>query len=299
MSRPTIRISMEKIELTKIIWRNLKKNVRQDSSIHILGSFPDPWHFGTHPDPSPNPALFVSVTLNTPTKNIFFPSSFTYYFLKAHSHHEVRAENKVFLTIFGWLWKDPDPNPSLWLTDPDPGGPKTYGSYGSRTGTLVLGKHKLLLLKTYVVRTCQQRVLPRIRFCQVWRPAGRERRGQGTTAPQHSSCNRKFFISFNFMTKIFVKISFGQGTTAPQRSSCNIKFFISISISWQQFSWKSHSVEKLAQTTRGFEECKEQLIIQERAETRQKIEWTKTVDRQHGHWIWEARNQEHERKNPE
>ncbi len=36
------------------------------------------------------------------------------------------------------LWekgKDPDPDPNLWLTDPDakPRGPKGYGSYGSRT----------------------------------------------------------------------------------------------------------------------------------------------------------------------
>jgi hypothetical protein len=34
--------------------------------------------------------------------------------------------------------KDPDPDPSLWLTDPeaDPGGPKSYGSYGPGSGTL-------------------------------------------------------------------------------------------------------------------------------------------------------------------
>jgi hypothetical protein len=35
--------------------------------------------------------------------------------------------------------KDPGPDKYLRLTDlaPDPGGPKTYGSYGSGSGTLV------------------------------------------------------------------------------------------------------------------------------------------------------------------
>ncbi len=44
------------------------------------------------------------------------------------------VEIMVFLTIFAWWWKDPDPDLYLWLTDPDadPGGPKTYGS-GSTT----------------------------------------------------------------------------------------------------------------------------------------------------------------------
>ncbi len=40
---------------------------------------------------------------------------------------------KVFLTIFAWWYeKDPDPesnpDPYLWLVDPHPGGPKTWGS---------------------------------------------------------------------------------------------------------------------------------------------------------------------------
>ncbi len=36
------------------------------------------------------------------------------------------VEIKVFLTIFAWWWKDPDPY--FWLTDPDPRYPKTYKS---------------------------------------------------------------------------------------------------------------------------------------------------------------------------
>ncbi len=42
-----------------------------------------------------------------------------------------RVEINVFLTNFAWWWKDPDPY--LLLTDPDPGGSKTYGSSGSGT----------------------------------------------------------------------------------------------------------------------------------------------------------------------
>jgi hypothetical protein len=36
------------------------------------------------------------------------------------------AENKVFINFFACLWKDPDTYKII--TDPDPGGPKTYGS---------------------------------------------------------------------------------------------------------------------------------------------------------------------------
>jgi hypothetical protein len=35
---------------------------------------------------------------------------------------------KVFLTIYAWWQRDPDPDPYIVITDPDPGGPKTYGS---------------------------------------------------------------------------------------------------------------------------------------------------------------------------
>ncbi len=42
---------------------------------------------------------------------------------------------KDFLTIFAWWWKDPDPDPYHWITDRDrdPGGAKTYRSYGSES----------------------------------------------------------------------------------------------------------------------------------------------------------------------
>jgi hypothetical protein len=52
--------------------------------------------------------------------------------------------------------KGKDPFPYSWLTDPDadPGGPKTYGSYGFGSGTLLfrdlfsLVKHKYVMNKT-------------------------------------------------------------------------------------------------------------------------------------------------------
>jgi hypothetical protein len=57
------------------------------------------------------------------------------------------VEIKGFLTIFA------DPGPYLWLTDLDPGDPKTYGSYGSGTLGLSIrgldgfhfGHHRVLL----------------------------------------------------------------------------------------------------------------------------------------------------------
>ncbi len=44
---------------------------------------------------------------------------------KSKTSHKT-AGIKVFLTIFASWYKDPDPY--LWLMDPDPGGPKSYGS---------------------------------------------------------------------------------------------------------------------------------------------------------------------------
>jgi hypothetical protein len=46
---------------------------------------------------------------------------------------------------------DPDSDPYLVLTDPDPGGPKTYGSYGFESGsaTLVVASLFILVPKKY------------------------------------------------------------------------------------------------------------------------------------------------------
>ncbi len=52
---------------------------------------------------------------------------------------------KVFLTIFAWWQKGPDPDPYLRLVDPDPGGPKTCGSGGSGLGSVTLVTSKQIL----------------------------------------------------------------------------------------------------------------------------------------------------------
>ncbi len=41
----------------------------------------------------------------------------------------------MFFLLSSWWQKEPDPDPYLWLMDPDadPGGPKSYGSSGSVT----------------------------------------------------------------------------------------------------------------------------------------------------------------------
>ncbi len=104
------------------------------------------WHFGTDldpclwpmdPDPTPDPAFFVP-DLQDINKNYFFCF---YYFLKVQLHNFSKikkiikkSQNSRNLAIFAWWEKDPDPDPYLWLTDPDPGGPKTYRS---RSPTLV------------------------------------------------------------------------------------------------------------------------------------------------------------------
>ncbi len=92
--------------------------------------------------------LFSSVTNKNGNQNFFC----AYYFLKVpyfssffkdekswRSHKTVGIN--VFLTNFAWQ-KDPDPElepyPYLWLMDPDPGGPKTFGSSGSGSATLLV-----------------------------------------------------------------------------------------------------------------------------------------------------------------
>ncbi len=63
-----------------------------------------------------------------------------HYFSKIQSPKEVtKSSNQGLSYYFCLMIKDPDPNPDpcLWLMDPDPGGARTYGSGGSVSGTLV------------------------------------------------------------------------------------------------------------------------------------------------------------------
>ncbi len=65
-------------------------------------------------------------------------TSFSKNKVKKKSQHRT-VGIKIFLTIFAWWYKDLDLDPYLWLMDPDPdpGGPKTYGSNGSWSATLL------------------------------------------------------------------------------------------------------------------------------------------------------------------
>ncbi len=93
----------------------------------------DPYICPTHPDVDPGRPKNLRIRMrirNTVKKS-------------QRSHKTV--EVKVFLTIFAWWWKDPEPVSYLWLMDPDadPGGPKTYGSFGSGCGCgTLLKSHK-------------------------------------------------------------------------------------------------------------------------------------------------------------
>ncbi len=73
-------------------------------------------------DPDPDPTIFVIDLHDSKKKfNKFFclllEGTFTY-FLK------IKSQNSRYLVAY-WE-KDPDPDPYLWLMDPDPHGPNTY-----------------------------------------------------------------------------------------------------------------------------------------------------------------------------
>ncbi len=69
------------------------------------------------------------------------------------------------LNTFMRKGKDPEPDPYLWLMDPDPGGPKTCGSCGSGSPTLQPPCPKLGLSPGSVEETHGVLgVLPRVEF---------------------------------------------------------------------------------------------------------------------------------------
>ncbi len=96
------------------------------------------WLMEPDPDsgPDPDPAIFVIDLQDANKKLNYCFCSYDYFFLEVHSHHFSKiklkrchkaVEIKVFLK---------DPEPYLWLIDPDPdpGGPETYGSDGTWYG---------------------------------------------------------------------------------------------------------------------------------------------------------------------
>ncbi len=102
---------------------------------------PDPWHFGTDPDISSDPYLWLTVS-DADLKNC---KKYVWW-LKSNFWQGNFCIKILFATIISvrstllGKGKDPDlePDPYLWITDPDahPGGQKTYGSYGAGCGTL-------------------------------------------------------------------------------------------------------------------------------------------------------------------
>jgi hypothetical protein len=83
-----------------------------------------------------------------PTKTILMFLLVLHYFSEIKSQKEVTKQKeigiKVFLNISAWWQKDP--NPYLWLKDPDPRGPKTCESGGSGSATLTKTETSFILL---------------------------------------------------------------------------------------------------------------------------------------------------------
>jgi hypothetical protein len=96
---------------------------------------PDPYLWLMDPDPDPDSApdpCYFRHDVQDANKKLILKKSFSaFYFLKVHLNHFSKIKShktvwiKVFLTIFAWWDQDTDPDPYLWLMDPDPGGPKT------------------------------------------------------------------------------------------------------------------------------------------------------------------------------
>jgi hypothetical protein len=122
----------------------------------------DLWHFGTYPDADPD------LRISTCDKRIRNTGTFTSFFKDKKSQRSHRtAEIKVFLIIFAWWWKDPEPDPYLWLTDPD--GPKTYGSYGSGTLAKTICRDSPLAMDSDHRKTkAQYRTCSSDRNCCPW-----------------------------------------------------------------------------------------------------------------------------------
>jgi hypothetical protein len=103
-------------------------------------SVPDPWHFSMDPDPRIRTfykriRLFSSVIFKTPTKLIFV-SKFLCLFLFENTFTYCNSstfEDQGFSSFF-CLLMERSGSVQKKITDPDQGGPKTYGSYGSDYG---------------------------------------------------------------------------------------------------------------------------------------------------------------------
>ncbi len=129
--------------------------------VHTVHCVADPWNFGTDPDRGSisiingsgfgsGSCYFRQSSSRCQHKGfllISLRSTFTSFFKNKVIKRSQTVGINVFLNIFAW---EKDPDPYLWLMDPDadPEGPKTYGSYGSASATLLMIIHKAIQINT-------------------------------------------------------------------------------------------------------------------------------------------------------
>ncbi len=88
----------------------------------------------------PDPFIFI-INLQDATNFLkvfcllLFKGTFTSIFKEKANRSHRTVGKKVFLIMFAWWLKDRDPGPCIWLEDPNPGGPKKYGS---ESATLIM-----------------------------------------------------------------------------------------------------------------------------------------------------------------
>jgi hypothetical protein len=99
-----------KTQFSKLQAGILPSNPQNCECVMLFCSFPDPWHFGTAPDPhlwltdpAPDPVSFRQVTK---TKKIF-----SYYLLKVQVHHSLKIQSYCFTNewtqrFFLLVWLD-------------------------------------------------------------------------------------------------------------------------------------------------------------------------------------------------
>ncbi len=115
----------------------------------------DPCLWLMDPESDPDPVIFV-IDLQDANKKLIKKKSFcAYYFLKLHSSfskdkkskRSQNSRNQGFSYYFCLMIEGSGFMRYLWFMDPDPGGPKTYGSDGSGSATLAIRYKKIEFLK--------------------------------------------------------------------------------------------------------------------------------------------------------
>ncbi len=125
----------------------------------LFASVGDLWHFGADPDPRIRIPRSVRLTygsgsgFNSGSDSFLHSLFFHIFFISCPQLHYLEFKKLNFLlkfcvkillcghffsplNTFMRKFKDPEPDPHLWLMDTDPGGPKTGGS-GSGSPTLL------------------------------------------------------------------------------------------------------------------------------------------------------------------